>query len=285
MPESHLDVGGAVVFWSLSEWTDRDRLKSGFTPLGLAALVPDPRPLTACLRDALEEVLGGPRVLVRPLARRDGFAVVTEQRGEHGNAYAQDLLARLDDSGGTPRPFFTPHDDRATRVLDAFARQLGLLHAAQVSAGLVRLVESLGGTRLRPSGALYWLPAHKLDDWQASARAVEQAGQGRPSAVYLLRHRLDADAVRAVRDAVVAEVQAQATRLHDEVIAGELGERALEARRQQAGQLRQKVLLYEELLDVGLQGLHQAVDRADQAAAAAVLLASARPAEPVASAG
>jgi hypothetical protein len=45
------------------------------------------------------------------------------------------------------------------------------------------------------------------------------------------------------------------------------------------------VLLYEELLDVGLQGLHQAVDTADQAAAAAILLASAQPNEQVASAG
>jgi hypothetical protein len=68
-------------------------------------------------------------------------------------------------------------------------------------------------------------------------------------------------------------------------MAGDLGERALETRRHQAGDLRQKVLLYEELLDVGLQGLHQAVDTADQATAAAILLASAQPAEQVANAG
>ena len=74
MIESHLDVGGVVVFWSLAEWSDRKRLQAHFAPLGIETLVPDPRPASACLRAALDEVLGGPRVLVRPLASRDGFA-------------------------------------------------------------------------------------------------------------------------------------------------------------------------------------------------------------------
>jgi hypothetical protein len=95
---------------------------------------------------------------------------------------------------------------------------------------------------------------------------------------------MDADAVRAVRDAVVNEVQSEATRIHDEVMKGELGERALEHRRVQAYDLRKKVLLFEDLLDVALAGLHEAVDRADQAAAAAVLLGSVQPPEEVANA-
>jgi hypothetical protein len=97
---------------------------------------------------------------------------------------------------------------------------------------------------------------------------------------------MDADAVRAVRDAVVAEVQAEASRIHDEVLSGELGGRALDTRRSRARELQEKISLYEHLLDVGLEGLHAAVDRADQAAAAAVLLASAQgPEEEAACAG
>jgi hypothetical protein len=118
-----------------------------------------------------------------------------------------------------------------------------------------------------------------LDEWAAVARAVEAAADGKPSAVYLLRHRMDADAVRAVRDAVVAEVQGEAARIRDEVQAGDLGGRALETRKSQAAELRAKVNLYEDLLHVGLTGLHKAVDAADQAAATAALLlgASAQP--------
>ena len=278
MPESTLPrEGGAVIFWSLAEWSSRDRLQEGFAAAGLQKFVPEPRPPAPALKAALEEVLGGPRMLVRPLAKRDGFTVVLEDRGEKANIYAPVLLARVEGQNGDARPTFDPQDhDRVAAVREAYRRHLGLLHSRQVSNALVAVLDALSGTRLRPSGGLYWLPAHRLDDWQRAVSAVEAAAEGKPSAVYVLRHRLDADAVRAVRDAIVAEVQAESSRIHDEVVGGELGSRALETRRNEAGQLRQKIALYEDLLNVGLEGLYRAVDRADQAVAAAVLLASAQ---------
>jgi hypothetical protein len=278
MIENLLDVGGAVVFWSLAEWSDRLRLLTHLAPLGLRELVPDPRPAPACLRSALEDVLAGPRILIRPLASRDGFAVVKEDRGLAANRYQTELTARV--AGNPPTLTFDPWDGRAARIEDAYQTQLGRVPATQLSAALVRVVESLGGTRLRPSGAVYWVPGPRLDDWVNVGRAVERAADGRPSSVYVLRHRMDRDAIRAIRDAVVAEVQAEATRICTEVVAGDLGTRALEARKKQAVDLRAKVLLYEDLLAVGLQGLHTAVDEADQAAATAALLLSSSVSEP-----
>jgi hypothetical protein len=272
MVESRLDVGGGVVVWSLADWTDRLRLTAAFRSLGLGSFVPEPRPPSAALKDALENVLGGPRVLVRPLATRDGFAVVTEDRGLAQNQYATALTAKV--TGEPPGLSFDPWDSRAVGVEDAFRAQLGRVSGNQLSAALVKVIDFLGGTRLRPSGAVYWLPGHRLAPWTDVAHAVEQSAEGRPSAVYVLRHRLDADAVRAVRDAVVAEVQAEAIRIREEVLAGDLGGRALETRKRHAADLRDKVLLYEDLLDVGLKGLHAALDEADQAAATAVLLLS-----------
>ena len=124
MIESHLDVGGAVVFWSLSDGTDRERLRAGFTPLGLAFHVPEPRPPSAALRDALEDILGGPRVLIRPLADRDGFVVVREDRGQDQNAYTTELVARVRDDD-PPVLAFDPIDDRAARVAEAFRKHIG----------------------------------------------------------------------------------------------------------------------------------------------------------------
>jgi hypothetical protein len=271
MIESTLDVGGAVVFWTASEFTDRERLKAGLAPLALDGLVPDPRPHASVLRDALDEALGGPRVLVRPLADRDGFAVVREERGPAFNSYRTDLVARVT-AGDPPGVTYVPLDDRAALVNAAVRRHRDRVPAAQLSACLVRIVESLGGTRLRPTGAVYWIPGPRLDDWASVARAVEHASDGRPSAVYVLRHRLDPDAVRAVRDAVVAEVRAEAGRIRDEVSTGDLGGRALETRKRQATDLRDKVLLYEDLLSVGLADLHRVIDSADQATATAALL-------------
>jgi hypothetical protein len=268
MIESTLEVGGAVVFWAASEFTDRDKLTAGLTPLALDQFVPDPRPPASVLRDALEEALGGLRVLVRPLADRDGFTVVHEERGRTANGYTATLTARVTDTD-PPSVAYDPLDDRASLVNVAFRKHRGRIPAAQLSACLVRVVESLGGTRLRPTGAVYWLPGPKIDEWARVSQAVEAAADGRPSAVYLLRHRLDAD---AVRDAVVAEVRAEAGRIRDEVSAGDLGGRALETRKAQAAELRDKVLLYEDLLSVGLSELHRVVDAADQAAATAALL-------------
>ena len=278
MVESHLDVGGAVTFWSLADANDRTRLHRGFSLLGLEGFVPDPRPAPAALRDALEAVLGGARTLVRPLATRDGFAVVREDRGTDTNTYATRLVARVRDGQA---PAFDPWAPEAGAVAEAYARQLARVPGHQVSAALVKVVEALGGTRLRPGGAVYWVPGPRLDDWAKVAKAAEGAAEDQRSAVYVLRHRLDADAVRAVRDAVVSEVDAETRRICEEVTSGELGGRALEARRRQAFELRNKVLLYEDLLAVGLQGLHTALDAADQAAAtAALLLASHGPSEP-----
>ena len=274
MIENPLDTGGAVAFWTPAEFTDRARLAAGLAPLGLEEFVPAPRPAASLLRDALEDALGGPRVLVRPLADRDGFTVVREERGRAGNAYTTALVARVDAAGGDdpPRLAFDPADERAALVGAAFARHLGRIPAAQLSLGLVRIVERFGGTRLKPTGAIYWIPGPKLDDWAAVARAVESAADGRPSAVYLLRHRLDADAVRAIRDAVVADVRGEVERIRAEVATGELGGRALEGRRRRAVELRHRVLLYEDVLSVALRDLHAAVDGADQAAATATLL-------------
>jgi hypothetical protein len=272
MIEGSMEVGGAVVFWTAAEFTDRVRLQAAFDGLGLGPYVPDPRPDSAVLREALEEVCGGPRVLVRPLADRDGFAVVKEDRGSTANSYTTLLVARV--SGTPPRLHFEPHSLLTADVQRAFDKHRGRVPAAQLSACLVKVVESLGGTRLRPTGAVYWVPGHRVSDWADVAAAVEGASEGKPSAVYLLRHRIDPDAVRAVRDAVVAEVQTEATRIRAEVLSGELGGRALETRQRLAHELRDKVLLYEHLLHVGLDDLHAAVDAADQAAASATLLLS-----------
>lgn len=277
MLEKHFGVGGAIVFWNLAEWTNRGQLTAQWSAVGLEALVPEPRPAPAALRSALEDVFAGPRILIRPLASRDGFAVVREDRGLAANQYQTDFTARVI-AGEPPSLTFDPWDNRAVRVQGAYQSQLGRATACQVSSALVRIIESMGGTRLRPSGAVYWLPGHRIDEWCRIGEAVENAADGALSAVYMLRHRLDHDAVRAVRDAVVAEVQAESVRIKDEILAGELGSRALETRKKQAADLRDKVLLYEDLLSVGLKGLHRAVDEADQAAAtAALLLGSTQP--------
>jgi hypothetical protein len=272
MIENPLRIGGAVTFWTIGELTVRDLLRDGLEAAGFGTCVPEPRPPAGALKDALQQVLGGPTTLIRPLKSRDGFCVIQEQRGDQVNTYQHSLLARID---AALQITLIPYDERARPIVDAYNAHLGMLRAPQVSAALVDILDRLGGTRLRPSGAIYWLPAAHLPAWQQVAQAVELAGFGRLNAVYVLRHQMDQDAIRAVRDAIVAEVTGEAARIDQEVSAGALGERALEHRKAQAEELRRKILQYEDILGLGLQSLHQAVDQAEGAACKAVLLASA----------
>jgi hypothetical protein len=272
MVENPLRIGGGVTFWTIGEWTLRGLLRDGLEAAGFGALVPEPRPPAGALKDALQQVLGGPTTLIRPLKSRDGFCVIQEQRGDRVNSYQHTLIARID---AALQITLLPYDERAQPIVDAYDAHLGMLRAQQVSAALVGILDRLGGTRLRPSGAIYWLPALHLPAWQKVAQVVEAAGFGRPNAVYVLRHQMDEDAIRAVRDAIVAEISAEAARLDQEVSSGELGERALGHRQAQAEELRRKILQYEDILGLGLQSLHQAVDRAEETACKAILLASA----------
>ena len=100
-------------------------------------------------------------------------------------------------------------------------------------------------------------PARRLG---RGRRAVERAADGRPCAVYVLRHRLDADAVRAVRDAVVAEVQAEAVRIRDEVAGRRPGRPGPGDAEEAGGRPAGEGAPVRGPADVGLAGLHAAVD-------------------------
>src|SRR5690348_1259544 len=108
MVEGNIRIGGAVLFWTIGECTSRVSLLDGLDAAGFAAFVPEPRPPAGALKDALEHVLGGPTTLIRPLKTRDGFTVVTEQRGDHGNYYSNSLVARIEPD--TLQITFTPFD-------------------------------------------------------------------------------------------------------------------------------------------------------------------------------
>jgi hypothetical protein len=101
--------------------------------------------------------------------------------------------------------------------------------------------------------------------------AVEASAVGGKHSVYYIRHDMDADAVRAVRDAIVAEITQESKRIHEEILSGELGERALAYRAEEAEALRKKIALYEDLLDTGLEDLRQGLDLAEQGVAAAAI--------------
>jgi hypothetical protein len=269
---------GLVVFWTLSEFTDRRRLMAAWSQAGFNKYVPEARANVAVLRDALAEVFAGSRFLVRPLAARTGFAVVREDRGQDENSYQPVLTAKV---LADQNPVYSGDVGKADEVNAAYHRHLGRVTAQQLSAALVKVLYNLGGTRLRPSGSIYWLVGDRANTWDRVVSGFELAADGGRSVGYVLRHDMDADAVVAVRDAIVHEVTTEAARLSQAILSGELGDKAVEARKKEALLLKRKVSEYEAILGVGLDHLKQTLDRVDQADATAALLLAADPFEPL----
>jgi hypothetical protein len=266
---------GLVVYWTLAEFTDRLKLKSGWAAAGFDNLVPEPRANVSVLKDALAEVFGGTRFLVRPLSTRNGFVVVREERGAEENSYAPVLTAKV--FGDSAAPVFAGDVSKSDEVNAAYHRLAGRVAPQQMSAALVKGLYHLGGTRLRPSGSIYWLPGDRADAWHKVVAGFEAAGDGGKSVGYTLRHDLDADAAVAVREAIVHEVTTEAVRLAHDIQSGDLGEKAIESRKKEAAQLKLKVGEYERILGLGLTHLKTVLDRVDQADATATLLLAADP--------
>jgi hypothetical protein len=270
-------VDGVVVYWSLATFFSRERLLSGWSPLGLGTDVPEQRAKVSCLKDALHDVFGSSRVLIRPHAGKNGFSVVKERRGEEDNTYATVLTAKVYENSSAP--VFAGDVSKADEVNAAYHQHFGRIPSQQMGAALVRVLQRMGATRLRPTGGIYWLPGSRLSEWESAMAAVENAADGGTAVGYAITHQLDGDSVKAVRDAIVHEVTSEAKRLTEEILSGDLGEKAIKSRKAEAAVLKRKVSEYEQLLGVGLDRLRKTLDSVEQTDAVAALLIAADPFE------
>lgn len=272
MANAMLRVDGVVVFWSLGEWTDLDRLNDGLETAGYLSFGPEKRSPGLALKDAIQAMF--PRHLIQPLKHRDQWEVRDIIRGEDQNRYPlKHVITYKEDTGSiTMYPF---DQEAATTLASEFTRYMGLVRAATVTATLTGVLRHLKGISLRGRGSVYWLPGDAIEQWQSVCTAVEQASvSGSTNACYMIRHAMDADALRAVKDAIVSEVQTECARIEAEIQGGELGERALRTRQDQAIDLRDKVSLFEDILGIGLQSLQGKVEALETAASQAAIIAS-----------
>lgn len=271
-----LRVDGCVVFWSLGEWSRRETLKECLKDLGFEKFCPEPRTQSAALKDALGTIFPKRKYLVQPLSRREAWEIREIVRGDQENEYPAKHTAALRETGTAPEIVVSPFDQMvADELVRVFNEYLGLVRTAQVTAAMTGVLAHLGGTSLRPRGAVYWLPGHQIKRWQAVTSAVESSGVGNSNRTYVIRHNLDADAFRAVRHAIVAEVHTEVARIETDINSGDLGERALDHRKDEAVELRDKIRLYESLLNTTLEELVVAVDQVEGAAVQAALMAQA----------
>lgn len=272
MNDRTIEATGIVTFWSLSEYSRLADLQSGFARAGLADAAPVGTHPSAALKGALATVYHDAKFLIRPLKRR-GYAVAEEIKGERENTYNHIATAQLDDAGALDLD--GPDYTTARNIRDAWEHHQQLVTAGQLSGILSRLAQgTMGGTALRPSGGIYWLAGNRQEQWKQVAAAIEGSAT-KSSAVYCIRHDLDPDAIRAVQDAIFAEVTGEADKLQAAIDTGDLGERGLRGRESDARALARKVADYERILGASLASLREVCQAVETSAAQAVILAAA----------
>lgn len=277
MVQRTIEKSGAVTFWT-AHAVDIARLRAGVLAVdaGLEDLLPEAStPLTA-LRQALEATF--PKHLVRRLSG-NGFAVVSEDKGETENEYQNICAAVFENENVRDSDIFVVsrmsyEDERNVRAAYNHAR--GTLHAHHLGTFISTILNGyLGGTLLRKAGGVYWLPEHAAEKWTAIAPAIEAAAvHAGALSIYHMQNIMDESAIRAVRDALVSEVTAKSAKITEEIISGDLGERALQSREREAAAMIAKVARYEGLLETSLADVRDALGEVKSAAAAAALVAS-----------
>lgn len=249
--------GGLITYWMLSEHTNRDLLASALASQGLSDYLPDTQSPSTIMSSVLKDVFGS-KFVIRPL-QSSGFQVTRETRGEDNNEYEPELTVKLTQSG---EPVFSIPTDKENEILALYGQRRSILSHNQIISMLVKLVRNYAGVALRPRGGIYWISPANADKWTAAANAVEQCPGHE---VYLLQQEFTGDTVRAVQDAITYEVTSEANRLLDLVTEGEQGPRAMRSRQAEAHALNNKVVKYEQWLNISLTAVREAAIKAEQA--------------------
>jgi len=247
------DQCGSMTYWSLSGRLDHARLRAEWEARGLGVEhLPLPASPETAFRLACQAERGKHR-LVRPL--EDGvYAIVDEAIA--GADWQAGIVARLvlgtdgqvaelhRDGGVTVR---SPLGDRVQTTYEERLTQL-----SDDGTWFVRRVMARGSVRLRESGGFYFVPRAAVGRWSLEVEAIRAASG---HTIYQIPALRSDEAVAAIVAAVLAEAEAAANDLIEDLARDDLGERALESRAAKAEKVAAKVRAYEELLGQGLGGI------------------------------
>jgi hypothetical protein len=262
------DIAGSAVFWTLGDLTDHQRLANAFQSAGLAKFTPEPLTNYSALREALDQSHPGCEIF--PVkGSTDTFEVIRVKRDsdapEARNVYEVVLTAHATAYGtveinGATAPALTEKFQQLKRTVSYNG----------VSRAMVDIVYSLGGTTLRPSGGIYWIPNAVFERWEMIAVAVEAAGP--KNRCFALRTILDENSANAIREALTQEIARESKEIDDTLSDPTSGMRAAKTARDNDQRLRRKIETYETSFEISLAELRTQLDKAVGIEAKATLL-------------
>lgn len=251
---------GAIVLWRLSGELDFDRLSAAWAREGLEeGLLPTrPSPEVALRRAVREQE--GPRLLVRSLPSRAGYALVDVREVQDPDAplaFDVGLLVRLD--GSKTGLEFNGHQHQhrlAGPIGEEFRACLRRIEAEDTGLWLADLVKRVArAVPLRDTGGVYFVPQESVELWGKISACVREASDTFFAEVPAMT---SAKAVAAILDAVTREAAGQIEGVEADIQKalaerGGMGARAVRTRLSACAALEAKLATYESLLDTRLE--------------------------------
>lgn len=270
---------GAIVLWRLDGGAHFNKLMMALDARGITdkRLLPDlPSPEVALRRAVQAQV--EPRLLVRSLPNRTGYALVRESTDAASStdplSYKVVLTVKATKDMGNA---YEGDPQLAAAVQAAYNRNLDALDSRDVANWLADSVRILQAVALRDTGGVYFIPRTTLSLWQALTASLKEASATVCSEIPALTSD---EAVAAVLDAVTREAEDLIKSMTEDIAQvgtpDGLGSRAVQTRQARAEALAQKLTAYEALLGTSLDAVRANTDglKANLAAAYLTALAS-----------
>ena len=278
MQNVSIKFNGALVLWSITGTAEGETVNTKLRELGL------PEAPTIDTQEALRLAMhkdSNRRVMVRPLSQGVGYALVEEKDTGTEMEYQEVYRAIVVDGSlvGMPGRKIVScsvgadsglSNNKLYQMLQArFDSLYGRIDATRLGSCLTNAVRSMGGVAVRNRGGVYWLPEERLEGFSEVAQVVEEGARG--SSVFRVRTVADEQTVKLITASLDHEVGTEAARIQEELMGGELGERAIETRQRRLGELQSRVEEYEGMLGERMSSLKSRLEEVGMAQVVAEL--------------
>lgn len=253
------NLAGSAVFWTLGESTNYQSLSNALTMAGFGKFTPERMSDYSALKETLEKEFSDCQVFpVKNSANTFEVVRIKRDQMDKRNEYHHVLTASV-------TRWLTIETDTLDATIDVrLSERFNAIRATvpyhNVSRALVDIVYTLGGTTLRPSGGIYWIPNERWERWELVSQAIEKAGE--KNRVFALRTVFDENSAQVIREALTVEIQREARAIDATLSDPTNGIKAAGTAKRKANDLRRKIECYEKSFEMTLPDLKRALDEA-----------------------
>jgi len=271
-----LNVQGCLTFFMCSDGVSRVAVRGLLNRLNISAALPRARTPLAALRRAIGECVYNDnlwpktnrknRLLIRPLDKRQGYALVEESADYYTNKLVHTQVGYIKMLRDGTIEFSSECQANQTFCDNVVIKHqifVDLLSKQALSDLLYSvLIRNFDCVTLKPGGGLYQFPEKHYDSWVSFCQEINGCvvpGRKEP-VIYTLKHDMDEQAASAIIAAIKREVSSRSEEIKEDIYSGGLKERTIKKRRKEAESLLNKVRQIETLCSTSLPELHGMLD-------------------------